>query len=237
MHQDITILLLTAASIGFLHTLLGPDHYLPFIVMSRARKWSMFKTAWVTALCGLGHVGSSILLGSIGIAFGIGITKIEFWEGSRGNLAAWLFIAFGLVYFAWGLYRAFKDKPHTHAHIHSDRSFHTHNHDHIAGHAHIHKEENITNLTPWVLFLIFAFGPCEPLIPILMYPAAQSNIWGLILVTGTFAIITIATMLAVVLISSFGINLLPLGKLEKYTHAIAGAIIFLSGAGILFLGL
>jgi len=41
-----------------------------------------------------------------------------------------------------------------------------------------------------------------------------------------FAFITIATMIAVVVIAFYGINLLPLGKFEKYTHAIAGAIIF-----------
>ncbi len=70
-----------------------------------------------------------------------------------------------------------------------------------------------------------------------MYPAAKSSAWGLVLVTCVFAIVTIATMILIVLISSLGINLLPLGKLEKYTRAIAGAIIFFSGMGIQFLGL
>lgn len=60
MSQELTILTITAASIGLFHTLLGPDHYLPFIVMAKAGKWSLFKTAWVTFLCGIGHVGSSI---------------------------------------------------------------------------------------------------------------------------------------------------------------------------------
>jgi len=27
----------------------------------------------------------------------------------------------------------------------------------------------------WALFLIFVFGPCEPLIPLIMYPAAKLN--------------------------------------------------------------
>ena len=233
MQQELTILLLTAASIGFLHTLLGPDHYLPFIVMARARKWTIFKTTWVTALCGLGHVGSSIFLGFIGIGLGIGITKIELFEGFRGSIAAWLFVAFGLIYFIWGLFRALKNKPHKHFHTHSNGSYHIHNHIHTEEHDHIHKK----NLTPWILFIIFVLGPCEPLIPLLMYPAAESSTLGLVMVMFVFSIITIATMLAVVLLASFGINLIPLGKLEKYTHVIAGAIIFFSGIGILFLGL
>jgi hypothetical protein len=56
MTHEIWILIATAASIGFFHTILGTDHYLPFIVMSKARNWSMVRTAVITSLCGLGHV-------------------------------------------------------------------------------------------------------------------------------------------------------------------------------------
>ena len=40
MSNEIAILTATAASIGFFHTLFGPDHYLPFIVMAKANNWS-----------------------------------------------------------------------------------------------------------------------------------------------------------------------------------------------------
>ena len=233
MNQEIFLLLVTAASIAFFHTLFGPDHYLPFIVMSKARKWTMFKTIWITILCGLGHVGSSILIGAIGVAFGFGISKVEGFEGIRGNIAAWAFILFGLIYFAWGMWRAIKNKPHKHIHIHDNGSVHTHEHTHLEKHDHVHKK----NITPWVLFTIFVLGPCEPLIPILMYPAAKQSTFGLILVIIVFSVITIATMLAVVLLASKGIKMISFGKVEKYTHAIAGATIFLSGFAIVFLGL
>ena len=58
MSTEFNILVISAASIGFLHTLLGPDHYLPFIVMGRARRWSLWKTGWITVACGIGHIGS-----------------------------------------------------------------------------------------------------------------------------------------------------------------------------------
>ena len=38
MDGQLNVLIITAASIGFFHTLFGPDHYLPFIMMSWARK-------------------------------------------------------------------------------------------------------------------------------------------------------------------------------------------------------
>ena len=134
---------------------------------------------------------------------------------------------------AWGIYRAIKNKPHKHRHLHKDGTIHEHDHTHAKEHDHVHK----TNITPWILFTIFVLGPCEPLIPILMYPAAEMSTWGIIAVSSIFALITIGTMLAIVLLASFGINFLPFGKLEKYTHAIAGATIFLSGMAIVFLGL
>ena len=77
MTRELATLIATAASIGFFHTLVGPDHYLPFIVMAKSGKWSLFKTGCVTVLCGLGHVLSSILLGAIGIALGLAVTRVE----------------------------------------------------------------------------------------------------------------------------------------------------------------
>jgi len=38
MSNELLILTGTAASIGFLHTVFGPDHYVPFVVMARANR-------------------------------------------------------------------------------------------------------------------------------------------------------------------------------------------------------
>ena len=98
MNTDIYILSLTAASIGFIHTLIGPDHYLPFIMMAKAGKWSKNKTIWVTILCGIGHVLSSVVLGIVGIAAGIALDRLELIEGTRGEIAGWALISFGFLY-------------------------------------------------------------------------------------------------------------------------------------------
>lgn len=244
MTTETGILAGTAATIGFIHTLTGPDHYLPFIVMGKARKWTTVKTLWITFLCGLGHVGSSVLIGIIGIALGIGISRLESVESFRGNIAAWAFILFGFVYFLWGLWKAFKGKPHRHFHIHDDSKGHdqeVHSHDHVhlsnESHLHNHKGTKNMNLTPWVLFTIFVLGPCEPLIPLLMYPAAEAHTGAVVLVTLVFAVCTIATMMSIVYLSLHGINFIPIHHFERYMHAIAGATICLSGIAIVFLGL
>ncbi|MGR3317318.1 MAG: urease accessory protein UreH domain-containing protein [Candidatus Anammoxibacter sp.] len=236
MTHELLILTITAASIGFFHTLFGPDHYLPFIMLSKAKKWSLNKTSWVTLLCGTGHIFSSVLLGVVGVALGFSIKRLEAIELFRGGMAAWALIAFGLVYFVWGLRRAIRNKPHTHKHYHESDDSHVHSHSHNKEHLHVHEKES-KNITPWILFTIFVFGPCEPLIPLLMYPAAKSSYLGLITVTCVFAAVTLSTMLGIVISSSFGINLLPFGKLERYTHAIAAASICCCGLVIQFCGL
>jgi nickel/cobalt exporter len=238
MLHEITVLALTAASLGFVHTILGPDHYIPFIAMARAGNWSTIKTTLITIACGTGHVLSSVLLGAVGIAMGIAVGQLEFIESARGDIAGWLLMGLGFMYLLWGLKKAYKNKPHAHYHNHTDGTVHVHKHVHHRDHTHVHKEKyNGKSLTPWILFTIFIFGPCEVLIPMLMYPAATESTMGMVVIVAVFAITTISTMLAIVLITLYGIKFVRLGKLERYAHALAGAMILLSGTAIAFLGL
>jgi len=236
MNESIVVLAATAASIGFVHTLFGPDHYLPFIVMKKARNWSMARTMLITFLCGLGHVLSSVVLGFIGVAFGLALGKLEAFEAFRGNLAAQALIIFGFTYCVWGIHRALKNKPHTHIHVHDGLVEHSHEHAHSNGDAHPHHTQ-VANITPWVLFTIFVLGPCEPLIPLIMYPAYKHSMAGVLTVTGIFGLITIGTMMTVVLTASWGIGFIKLGAAERFSHALAGAAICCSGLAIQLLGL
>lgn len=234
MAAELTVLIGTAASLGLVHTLIGPDHYLPFVMMARAGKWSTRKTALVTILCGIGHIGSSVALAFVGIAFGVALTKLKAVQSIQGELAAWLLIGFGLSYAVYGLHRAIRNKPHEHVHDHGEE--HSHPHTHTGLHSHVHSA-NQPSLTPWVLFTIFVFGPCECLIPLLMYTAASHTRGVVALVAGVFGVTTILTMLGTVMASLVGLRMLPLGRVERYSHALAGLVIFACGGAIKWLGL
>jgi len=236
MPQELVILLSTAASMGFIHTLLGPDHYLPFIAMSRARNWSTHKTLSITTLCGLGHILSSVVLGFIGIVLGIAVFKLEAIESLRGDMAAWFLIIFGFTYFVWGLRAALRGKHHVHFHEHDSEGVYIHSHDDVPEGSPLETKTK-RSITPWILFTIFVFGPCEPLIPILMYPAAKGSGSWVFLVVAVFGIATLATMLGVVFVSLRGLNKFSFGHLTRYSHALAGLIIFLCGGAIKFLGI
>ena len=229
------ILLGSAVSIGFVHTLVGPDHYLPFILLAKARSWRLSKALWITFGCGIGHVLSSVILGLLGIAAGIAVSRLEGVEGVRGSLASWLLIGFGLVYSIWGLRRGLKGKSHTHSHFHEDGSTHSHIHSHLGNHSHVHEEKG--KATPWVLFIVFVLGLCEPLIPLLMYPAAQGSWLSVGFVTLAFGTVTIGTMLAIVGLGTYGLLRVRLGYVERFVHAIAGGIVAMSGISIKVLGL
>ncbi len=237
MSDEIYALTATAAGLGFIHTVLGPDHYLPFVMMSQAQKWSRIKTIWITFLSGLGHVLSSVVLGLAGVALGIAVFHLEDAESVRGDIAAWLLFSFGLAYMIWGIHRLIRNKAHTHNHVHHGGEAHVHTHAHDVHHAHLHTVEGSMNITPWVLFTIFVFGPCEPLIPILMYPAAQESTAGMILVAMVFSVTTLLTMQIMVLTAIYGLSFLKIKLLERYTHVLAGGTIALCGCAILFLGL
>jgi sulfite exporter TauE/SafE len=236
MSSELMALLITAASIGFFHTLLGPDHYVPFIVMAKSGRWSRRKTATITFLCGVGHVLGSVLLGLVGIALGLAVAGLEAVEAVRGGLAAWALIAFGTVYFAWGLRRALRNVPHAHAHSHLGGLVHTHTHVHTDGHVHAHPSKG-GKMTPWILFTIFVLGPCEPLIPLLMYPAAEGGPFDVAIVAAVFGGATVLTMMTVVLLAVRGMALFPFRSAERYVHALAGFAIALCGVAIRFLGL
>ena len=221
MSSSTTILLASALSIGFFHTLLGPDHYLPFVAMARVGSWSKKKTLFITALCGVGHIVGSVVLGMVGFGLGFSLSRLEGFEASRGAWAAWALIGFGLLYTVWGIRRAARG----------------HSHSHGKGHLHPHTLEAGSRMTPWVLFVIFLLGPCEALIPLLMFPAATESWRALFLVTGAFGIATLATMLGLVFLSLEGIQRLPFPNIGRYAHAAAGLTILLCGVAIQFLGI
>src|SRR5262245_53511063 len=111
---DVGALCVLSITLAFTHTLMGPDHYVPFVAMSQACRWSWPKTILVTLLCGFGHVGSSIVIGLIGVALGVMVLKLKSIEAMRGDWAGWLLVAFGLLYFVWGLVHALRHTPHHH---------------------------------------------------------------------------------------------------------------------------
>jgi len=56
MNPELLVLAGTAATIAFMHTLLGVDHYLPLSAVSSVRGWTYKKLIGITTLVGAGHI-------------------------------------------------------------------------------------------------------------------------------------------------------------------------------------
>ncbi len=247
MTESLGVLMLTALTLGLVHTAVGPDHYLPFIVLGRSEGWSLRRALVWTLLCGLGHVLSSVLVGGLGIALGWSLNGMEWFEALRGDVASYLLMGLGGLYMLWGIYLGLRGKGHSHPHFHGDGTVHEHPHLHQHagedGDKHVKSPHDGTahgkqhRRTLWAIFLIFVFGPCEPLIPLLIVPASSHSIWGIAAVSGVFAVATIGTMLLLVALGHMGLRFIKLGFLEKYIHALSGGAILLSGLAIKVLGL
>ena len=95
----------------------------------------------------------------------------------------------------------------------------------------------LPNPRTWALFIVFVLGPCEPLIPILMYPASQGSWMDVFWVSLAFGIVTIVTIMAMVYLVSLGMMKIKTDFFERYVHALAGFIIAFSGLAIKIFGL
>lgn len=207
--DSLFVLLVSTVTIGVVHAL-APDHWVPFVSIGRAQKWSKTKLAWVTFVSGIGHVGSSILIGSIGLILGFSLTHLSSIESHRGQVAGLLLIGFGLAYAVWGL-------KHVHHHYHP-------------------KIDPKRSVTLWTLVAIFVLGPCEPLIP-LMFVGAAHGWLAVALVSVLFSIVTLLMMVGQALLGYVGLSLTRFAKIEHYSHAAAGLIIAVTGFMVLFLGI
>ncbi|HHT9132440.1 MAG TPA: sulfite exporter TauE/SafE family protein [Candidatus Tripitaka californicus] len=214
-------LILSAIGVGLVHSL-APDHWLPFASLAQAQGWSRKKLLVVSFLAGLGHVGSSFVLGVLGIVLGMGLAHMEGVESFRGNVAGFLRIGFGVAYALWGL-QHIRDH-HLHFHEPSDIRLRR---------TGLHKGEIVTF---WTLMAIFVFGPCEPLIP-LMFLAVQHGWSGIWLTTTAFSVTTVFMVMAQSMLAFMGLSLLPQRSLEKWSHVMAGGVIALTGLAVMFLGI
>jgi hypothetical protein len=197
-----------AAAVGALHAL-APDHWLPIAAVSRARGWSLARTARVTFLCGFGHVTVSALLGLIALAAGARVVT-AFGE-QIASVAGVLMIGFGVAYALWGLRR-------------------------LAHHAHAHAADMPSRRSTWALFAIYSADACVALIPIL-FAAASLPFIAVIAVIVVYEIATIGTMVALAVASRAGAGFFHGKWIEHYGDAAAGGLIAVTGIAVALFGI
>jgi len=203
-------LLLSTTSVAFLHAL-APDHWLPFAMLAKSSRWSVNRLMWITTLAGIGHVVSSLILGSIGLMLGFSLSKLQATEAARAHVAIWLLIGFGVAYALWGL----KHAMHPHPHLELKQAL-----------------QLYAIRRMWTLFAIVVFGPCEPLIP-LMFLAYPSGVLAIVQVSVVFSVVTVAMVVIQSVLTFIGVEWIRLSIVQRYAHALSGLVIALTGIVVL----
>ena len=224
MNDYLIALMLTAATVGALHSL-APDHWVPFAALSRARHWTPLRTSRLAFICALGHVTVSAMLGILAVL--IGRQAVEAFGTTLASLAPLLLIAFGFVYLVLALWRTFRGRILHHA-------------DHLEGvahdHGHGHHHDHGKALSEWGLFLLFSADPCIALIP--MIAAASTLGWGAVgAVVLVYEIATIGAILVLVHSAQAGARQLRFAWIDRYGDAAAGALIIALGAFVTLVGI
>lgn len=231
-----TALALGAVTIGSLHSL-APDHWVPFAALARAQRWSLARTMAVTAACGFGHVTVSVLLGLLGLVFGLRLLQM-FGERMEA-VAGLLLVGFGVVYGLLGLRRAASDRMrgHLHGQTHVHEHGHAHGRAHGHGHPHVHVRdlEVSPGLTAWTLFLLFSVDPCVAVVPVL-FAAAPLGALQTLGIVALYELATIGTMVLLVAPASAAARAVRAEWLSRYSDAAAGGIIVFVGLAVTALG-
>ena len=200
-----TSIAVTGFAVAFLHAAL-PTHWLPFVPVGRAQKWSTGRTLGVTLLAGLGHVGLTIALGLGLVVAGLAL------EPRLGGLFHWavggLMVAVGLFYMARG--------RHNHALPEAGRK--TYASDRAAIIA---------------LVTLLTLSPCEAFLP--YYLAGMQHGWQAFLVlSAVLMAATSAGMLIFTSLSLAGFKRLGLQWVERYEETILGAALIVVGLAVAF---
>jgi hypothetical protein len=198
-------LAIAAATVGALHTL-APDHWVPIAAVSRARGWSVGRTARVAFICGFGHVTVSAALGLIALVSGTAV--VEALGARTGAVGGVLLIGFGAAYALWSLRRL------------------------AAHHGHHHIRDTTTT---WTLFAIYCADPCIAVIPIIFAaaPLSRSATLAIVLV---YEAATIATMVGFTVAARAGAGILRGRWVARYGDSAAGGLIAATGVIVALVG-
>lgn len=240
-------LIAAAVSIGSIHTL-APDHWMPFGALARSEGWSAKRTTTITALCGLGHVTGSVVLGLLSLCFGLEL--LERFGRHIESVSGLLLIGFGVAYAVWGLRRAVNGHTHTHAYV---ESHHPSAIDHSHQPSPLCSSETppsfgvarqsaegaaaaaIGHVTPWTLFLLFSADPCVAVIP-LIFAAAPLGWPTLLAVIVAYEVATIGTMVLLVLPARAAATAVGGTFVDRYGDALAGGVVATVGMAVLVFG-
>ena len=200
-------LLLGGVVTAFLHAAL-PTHWLPFVLVGRAQRWSLATTLWSVLAAGLAHIAVTAVVGGLIVAAGLALDQ---WvAGVLPWVSAGLLFVLGLFY----LTRAALMKP-----VPASGP------DIEAPAATVSQAAAF-----WGLVAVMAASPGEVLLPLYL-STAEEGLMVMALLTVVLAVGTVLGMAVFTTLARAGASILKLERWARYEGAILG--LALIGLGLL----
>ena len=206
LEQPVILSLLGAGFLtAFLHAAL-PTHWLPFVLVGRAQRWTLPRMMGAVTAAGLAHIVTTAIVGSLIVAAGLAMDQ---WAaGLLPYLSAMLLFLLGAFYLSRSLIR----RPVT------------------AGGPPLELAEPAVSHAAafWGLVAMMAVSPGEVLLPIYLSQASE----GLVILaalTVAFALGTIGGMAVFTLAARAGWSVLRLERWARYEGAVLGGALIVIG--------
>jgi ABC-type nickel/cobalt efflux system permease component RcnA len=232
----LTTVAATGFTVAFFHAAL-PTHWLPFVLVARARQWSRTKTLAVAVLAGMGHVALTSVLG-LAIAW-FGFQLDEKLDGVFTWIAGGVLVAMGF-YYIWrqltgrGVCHHAVPGGHHHA---SEECGHETEESHLE---HEVKESELvsTRRSDWAaiggLFLMLTLSPCEGFLPVYL-SGVKFGWYGFLVLSLILAVATLGGMMLFTWLALIGMQRFKMGAYERWEAGILGGVFCALGALVLCL--
>lgn len=189
-----------------------PNHWLPIVAIGKAEKWNKEQTLLATALSGLAHITSTILIGIfIGWA---GYKLSESYQWISSFVAPVILVGLGIIYVV--------------------RNFFSHEHRH-----HFFKRTSKNASFGAIIFSLSVgmfFSPCLEL-ETYYFTAGTFGWTGILGVSLIYLIVTVSFMMLYVALAIEGINRFKFQFLERNENAVIGIVLILVGVATYWLNL
>ena len=237
--QPAGLLIAAVIAVGVLHTLV-PDHWVPITLLARQQGWSRWKTARAALGAGAGHTLSTLVIAlAVWAAGAVFAARFGYLVSLVSSLAL---AGFGGWIAISSLREITHDRDHDHGHTHIG---HAHEHRHVGGieHRHWHEhhaddahaegepvEHTHDHKTSGAMALMLILGSSPMVEGIPAFFAAAKYGWPLLTVMALcFSFATIATYVGLCVTSTWGLQRVNLGPLERYGEVLSGGFIALIG--------
>lgn len=205
-----SLLVFSSAFVGFMHSL-APGHWLPVVLMVKARRWNLRHALLGAVVAASGHILVSLGLGVAAIQVGT-----HFLAGSEERFeryGALILLVFGTGYAVFSYLR------------------------HSSCHGHGHHGPDLSKArSPFYLLFSLGLVPCVAALPVFI-AAAGHGLLVIALCMAAFALGVVAALISGTTLVSLGLAQLDHPWLEHYGDVVTGGAVALMGVILWFLPL